>query len=153
MYLFYCGSLIKIMDNLTQKQRRYCMSKIRSKDTKPEKVVRTILDKLNVRYNIHAKTLPGTPDIVIPEINKLIFINGCFWHQHKNCKRANLPKTNKEYWIKKLSRNIKKQNTDIKNLRKLGWSISVIWECQTKDETALINKIKRICKNDKKHCF
>jgi len=141
------------MDNLTQKQRRYCMSKIRSKDTKPEKAVRTILDKLNIRYNIHAKTLPGTPDIVIPEIKKIIFVNGCFWHQHKNCKRANIPKTNKEYWIKKLSRNIKKQNIDIKNLRKVGWSISVIWECQTKDETALIKKIKRICKNDKKHCF
>jgi DNA mismatch endonuclease (patch repair protein) len=141
------------MDNLTQKQRQYCMSKIRSKDTKPEKVVRTILDKLNVRYNIHAKALPGTPDIVIQKIKKIMFINGCFWHQHKNCKRANIPKTNKEYWIKKLSRNAKKQNTDIKNLRKLGWSISVIWECQTKDETALIKKIKRICNNDKKHCF
>lgn len=129
------------------------MSKIRSKDTKPEKVVRTILDKLNVRYNINVKALPGIPDIVIPEIKKIIFINGCFWHQHKNCKRANIPKTNKEYWIKKLSLNEKKQKTDIKNLRKLGWSISVIWECQTKDETALIKKIKRICKNDKEHCF
>jgi DNA mismatch endonuclease (patch repair protein) len=129
------------------------MSKIRSKNTKPEKTVRKILDKLNVKYNIYTKMLPGTPDIIIPEIKKIIFINGCFWHQHKNCKRANIPKTNKEYWIKKLSRNIKKQNTDIKDLRKLGWSISVIWECQTKDETALIKKINRICKNDKKHCF
>ncbi len=141
------------MDNLTKKQRQYCMSKIRSKNTKPEKAVRKILDKLNIKYNIHTKILPGTPDISILEIKKIIFVNGCFWHQHKNCKRANIPKTNKEYWIKKLSRNIKKQNTDIKNLRKLGWSISVIWECQTKDETALIKKIKRICKNDKKYCF
>ena len=141
------------MDNLTKNQRHYCMSKIRSKNTKPEKTVRKILDKLNVKYNIHTKMLFGTPDIIIPEIKKIIFVNGCFWHQHKNCKRANIPKTNKEYWIKKLSRNIKKQNTDIKDLRKLGWSISVIWECQTKDETALRKKIKRICKNDEKHCF
>lgn len=141
------------MDNLTQKQRKYCMSRIRSKNTKPEKAVITILDKLNIRYNIHARVLPGTPDIVIPEINKIIFINGCFWHQHKNCKRANMPKTNKEYWIKKLNHNKKKQNTDIKNLRKLGWSISVIWECQTKDDLTLTKKIKRICNNDKKHSF
>lgn len=141
------------MDNLTKNQRHYCMSKIRSKNTKPEKTVRNILDKLNLKYNIHTKKLLGTPDITIPEIKKIIFVNGCFWHQHKNCKRANMPKTNKEYWIKKLNRNIKKQNTDIKDLRKLGWSISVIWECQTKDETALTKKIKRICKNDKKHCF
>ena len=141
------------MDNLTKKQRQYCMSKIRSKNTKPEKAVRKILDKLNIKYNIHTKILPGTPDIAISEIKKIIFVNGCFWHQHKNCKRANIPKTNKEYWIKKLRRNIKKQNTDIKNLRKLGWSISVIWECQTKDEKVLIKKIKRICKNGKKHCF
>ena len=99
------------MDNLTQKQRKYCMSRIRSKNTKPEKTIITILDKLNIRYNIHARALPGTPDIVIPEINKIIFINGCFWHQHKNCKRANIPKINKEYWIKKLNLNIKKQST------------------------------------------
>jgi len=141
------------MDNLTKKQRQYCMSKIRSKNTKPEKAVRKILDKLNIEYNIHTKILPGTPDITIPKIKKIIFVNGCFWHQHKNCKRANIPKTNKEYWIKKLSRNIKKQNTDIKNLRKLGWRVSVIWECQTKDKAVLIKKIKRTCKNDKKHCF
>jgi len=79
------------MDNLTQKQRRYCMSKIRSKDTKPKKNVRIILDKLNARYNIHAKALPGTPDIVIPETKNIIFVNGYFWHQHKNCKKANRP--------------------------------------------------------------
>jgi len=141
------------MDNLTKKQRQHCMSKIRSKNTKPEKIVRKTLDKLDIKYNIHTKILPGTPDIVISETKKIIFVNGCFWHQHKNCKRANIPKTNKEYWIKKLSRNIKKQNADIKNLRKLGWSISTIWECQTKDEMVLMKKIKRICKNDKKHCF
>ena len=99
------------MDNLTKKQRQYCMSKIRSKDTKPEKAVIAILDKLNIRYNVYVRVEPGTPDIVIPEINKIIFINGCFWHQHKNCKRANIPKINKEYWIKKLNLNIKKQST------------------------------------------
>ena len=94
------------MDNLTKKQRHLCMSRIKSKDTKPELVVRKILNRHKIRYSLHSKRLPGKPDIVVSKKRKVIFINGCFWHQHKGCKRQALPKSNKKYWLKKLKNNI-----------------------------------------------
>lgn len=132
------------MDSLTEKQRSLCMSKIRSKDTQPEKTVRKILTQMEWRYRLHAGKLPGKPDIIISKIKTIIFINGCFWHQHKGCKRKSMPKTNINYWKRKLQRNIEKQKKDITALKKMGWRVSIIWECQTKDKERLANKLQKI---------
>jgi DNA mismatch endonuclease (patch repair protein) len=129
------------MDNLTREQRKLCMTKIKGKNTKPEIIVRKILSKLGIRYRLHNSMLAGKPDIVIAKTKKIIFINGCFWHQHKNCRKRTMPKANKKYWEPKLQRNIKKQEWDIKILKKQGWKVYKIWECQTKDENKLTQKI------------
>jgi len=120
------------MDNLTKAQRKKCMTNITSKNTKPELLVRKALTKHGIRYRLHVKKFPGKPDIVISKHKTIIFINGCFWHQHKNCKYSVLPKTNKNYWMPKLERNIKKQKDDIKQLKEGGWKTKVLWECQLK---------------------
>lgn len=109
------------------------MSKIRSKNTKPEMIVRKYLFSKGFRYRLHQKELPGSPDIVLKKYQTLIFINGCFWHGHKNCQISKLPKSRLEYWEPKITKN---RNNDSKNsskLRRLGWRIIVIWECQLRN--------------------
>ena len=139
------------MDTLTKQQRARCMSRIRSKGTRPEIIVRKVLTKLGWRYRLHIAKLQGRPDIVIPKNKTALFINGCFWHQHKGCKRQSIPKTNVAYWEKKLKGNVERQKKDIKVLRKLGWRVRVIWECQTKQEDHLEKKLRSIL-YDKKCC-
>jgi DNA mismatch endonuclease (patch repair protein) len=131
-------------DHLTKKKRSWNMSRIRSRDTAPEKVVRKTLTELGARYRLHAKQLPGKPDIVIKKNKTAIFINGCFWHQHKGCKRKTMPKGNRNYWKPKLERNVKKQKADIKTLRKDDWKVGIVWECETRDEDKLKNKLQKI---------
>ena len=109
------------------------MSKIRSKNTKPELVVRRVLTELGYRYRLHDRKLPGKPDLVMKKHRLVLFINGCFWHQHEGCKRSVWPKTNVDYWNKKLENNINKQKRDIEELNTLGWNVGIVWECQTKD--------------------
>lgn len=132
------------MDNLTKEQRKLCMAKIKGKNTKPEIIVRKILSKLSIRHRLHNSKLAGKPDIVIAKTKKIIFINGCFWHQHKNCRKQAMPKVNKKYWEPKLQRNIEKQKHDIKLLKKQGWKVYKIWECQTNDESKLTQKFSKI---------
>lgn len=131
------------MDTLTKEQRSLCMSRIRNKNTAPELAVRKILTEIGIRYRLHSAKLPGKPDVVITKRKKLIFINGCFWHQHKNCRRASAPKSNRRYWTDKLKRNIEKQKEDMKKLKKDGWKILLIWECRTGSKISLKNKIKK----------
>jgi len=119
------------------------MSRIRSKNTLPEKITRTLLNEFGYKYKLHNKKLPGKPDIVIKEGRELIFINGCFWHQHKGCKRQALPKTNRGYWLPKLKRNIERQKDDLKKLKRLGWKTVIIWECEAKNKSKLSSKLKR----------
>ena len=130
------------MDNLTRKQRHLCMSQIRSKNTRPEIAVRKILRSLKQRYRSHVSRLPGNPDIVIPRKRIVIFINGCFWHQHKGCKRKTMPKVNLRYWKDKLKNNVKRQTDIIKELRYNKWRVLIIWECEVKDAAKLSKKIK-----------
>ena len=132
------------MDNLTREQRKLCMTKIKAKNTKPEIEVRKALTKLGARYRLHNSKLAGKPDIVMTNAKKIIFINGCFWHQHKNCRKQVMPKANKKYWKQKLQRNIEKQARDIKLLRDQGWKVYKIWECQTNSEDKLTQKIAKI---------
>jgi len=131
------------MDNLTKKQRHLCMSRVRSKNTKPEITVKKILRGFKQRYRAHIYKLPGNPDVVIPKKRLIIFINGCFWHQHKGCKRKAMPKINLRYWKTKLKNNIQRQRNDIKVLRKDGWRVAIVWECEAKNSIKLARRIKK----------
>jgi DNA mismatch endonuclease (patch repair protein) len=116
------------------------MRRIRSKNTAPELLIRSLIFKSGYRYRLHRKDLPGTPDLVFPKLHKVIFINGCFWHQHK-CKEAHIPKSNREYWLPKLEQNITRDKENCKKLRKMGWSVLVLWECKTENLNTLRRKI------------
>lgn len=119
---------------MTPEQRHNCMAAIKGKDTKPEMVVRRFLHGLGFRFGLHNKKLPGTPDIVLRRFKTVIFIHGCFWHGHDNCKYYRLPKTNTDFWKAKISRNRIRDERDTDALRKLGWRVIVIWECELKTE-------------------
>lgn len=105
------------------------MSKIRSKDTKPEMLVRRHLHHNGFRYRLHANDLPGKPDIVLTKYKSIVFVHGCFWHSHTGCRRANTPSSNKDYWVAKLNRNKEKDAEDQELLLSAGWDVVVLWEC------------------------
>jgi DNA mismatch endonuclease, patch repair protein len=118
-------------DVLSKEQRSRNMSRIRSKNTGPERTVRTLLHLLGYRFRLHSAHLPGKPDIVLPKYKIAIFVHGCFWHRHKNCKYAYTPKTRVEFWQQKFEANVKRDRQVRKNIQSLGWKSAVIWECQT----------------------
>jgi len=118
------------VDNRTKEQRSNCMKNIRSKNTTPELLVRKFLHKNGYRFRLHDKKLPGKPDIVLRKFNIVIFINGCFWHGHKNCIEAKKPKSNSKFWKTKIISNQQRDRKNIDSLTKLGWSVLTIWECQ-----------------------
>ena len=133
-------------DNLSKEKRSWNMSRIKSADTSPELKLRSLLRKNGIRYSKNVKSLPGKPDITISKNKKIIFINGCFWHQHSNCSRATMPKTNKNYWKSKFKRTIKRDKKNKKELKKLGWNILTLWECEIKKEKKLDKKIRLFVK-------
>jgi DNA mismatch endonuclease (patch repair protein) len=119
------------------------MSRIRKVDTRPELVVRTLLTRLGYRYRLHVRSLPGTPDLVFARRKKVIFVHGCFWHQH-DCTLGNKqPVTRKEYWLPKLRRNRIRDRASQSALQREGWKILVIWECETSDQSRLAAKLGR----------
>ena len=118
-----------MVDNLTKDQRSKNMSRIRSKNTKPEMIVRKKLHSLGYRYSLHKKELPGKPDIFLKKLNLVIFVHGCFWHQH-GCKYSNIPKTSTEFWKIKLGKNKSNDKKHLNSLKKKGFKIMTIWECQ-----------------------
>ena len=109
------------------------MSRIRAKDTKPEMLVRKFLHANGFRYILHDKTLPGKPDIVLPKYRTVIFVHGCFWHGHTNCKYFKVPKTRTKWWLAKINRNKANDEKAQKALRKEGWKVINIWECSLKN--------------------
>lgn len=122
------------MDTLTADQRSKNMRAIRSKDTKPELIVRKLLFSNGYRYRLHSRRLPGRPDIVLKKHNAVIFINGCFWHRHKGCPYAVLPKSHADFWNQKLSRNATRDAAEHQTLLGMGWRILVVWECALKTQ-------------------
>lgn len=108
------------------------MSQIKSKNTKPEEKVRKYLFSKGFRYRKNDKRLLGTPDIVLPKYKTVIFVNGCFWHGHSGCKYFVMPKTNTEFWSKKINKNIERDSRQIRELKDRGWNVIVIWECELK---------------------
>ena len=109
------------------------MQRIRSKDTKPELLVRRLVYGMGYRYRLHRKDLPGNPDMVFPGRRKVIFVHGCFWHQHEACNHGHIPKSNKSYWIPKLERTKKRDAENVRKLSEIGWHTFVVWECEIKD--------------------
>lgn len=119
------------MDKLTPAQRHHTMSRIRSRNTRPEMLVRRYLFAHSFRYRVNVKSLPGTPDIVLRKYRTVIFIHGCFWHGHE-CLNGKFPQTNQEYWKNKIETNIVRDERVRNDLRRLGWRTMVVWECQLK---------------------
>lgn len=123
-----------------RKTRSYNMSMIRSKDTKPEMIVRKFLFGNGFRYKLHDKMLPGKPDLVFPKYKTVIFIHGCFWHGHEGCKYFVVPKTRAKWWLDKINRNKQLDSENIRKLKKLGWKVFTVFECKLrpkKTETTL----------------
>lgn len=117
-------------DSITQEHRSWNMSRIRNKDTKIEVIVRKYLFSKGYRFRKNDKRYPGKPDIVLPKYHVVIFVNGCFWHQHPGCKNATMPKSNTEFWQKKLERNVSNDVNNIKILSEMGWHVITLWECE-----------------------
>ena len=122
--------------------RSRMMSGIRGENTKPELYVRSLLHRRGFRFRLHVRNLPGKPDIVLPRYRAVIFVHGCFWHGH-DCKRGSLPKSNVEFWEKKLQRNVSRDAQVMTQLRSLGWEPLVVWECQLKDIILVTQRLAR----------
>lgn len=121
-------------DRISKEKRSWNMSRIRSKDTKPEIKVRSYLFKLGFRFRKNVQKLPGKPDIVLPKYSTVIFINGCFWHHHQGCRYAYIPKTRTEFWLNKFYQNTENDKKNKVILQQLGWKVVVIWECMLKND-------------------
>ena len=121
-------------DHLTIEQRHKNMAAVKSKDTKPEMVVRKYLWSRGFRYRVNNPRLPGHPDIVLRKYHTCIFVNGCFWHGHEGCKYFRMPKTNTEFWERKISRNKERDREEQKKLARMGWHCITVWECELKGE-------------------
>ena len=134
------------MDKVTPSQRSFIMSQIRSKDTKPEIVVRKKLFESGLRYRLHVRDLPGTPDIAVKKYKLVVDVRGCFWHGHGKCRFSSRPKSNKSYWLEKIDRNKQRDRANLKELRKMGYRVFVVWECKTKEESLLTSEIEKIQK-------
>ncbi len=132
------------MDIWSKEKRSEVMSKIRGKNTKPEILLRSALFKLGLRFRIHKKELPGKPDIVLPKYKTAIFVHGCFWHYHKDCREGRIPNTNSKFWKEKLEMNIKKDEDNVLKLKTIGWKVLIIWECEIeKDIQSILDGIVR----------
>lgn len=122
------------------------MAGIKAKDTRPEMIVRKALHRLGLRYRLHIRTLPGKPDLVFSKYRVALFVHGCFWHQHQECRFAYTPKTNREFWASKFDLNQKRDHLVFKQLHDLGWRVLIIWECQIKTQSFddLVKEIKKL---------
>mgnify|MGYP000290274091 CR=1 FL=1 len=134
-------------DPLTKAERSLRMSRIRSVDTEPEMIVRRLVHAMGYRYSLHARDVPGSPDLVFRRRKKAIFVHGCFWHQH-GCRQYRQPRTNRGFWGPKLARN-RARDREVRNtLRKLGWKTLTVWECQLKRAAQLTSRLRRFLEMD-----
>ena len=136
------------MDIWDKKKRSEVMSKIRSKDTKPELIFRKALFNEGIRYRIHVKDLPGKPDIVLSKYKTVVFVHGCFWHYHENCPEGRIPDTNSKFWRDKLMKNVERDKKHQKELENMGWKVVVVWECEVEKH---LDKTLKEVKNEILH--
>jgi DNA mismatch endonuclease (patch repair protein) len=138
-------------DTLTPVQRSKCMAAIRAKDTTPERVVRSIVRRFGFRFRLHASDLPGKPDLVFRPRQSVVFVHGCYWHMHTCVRGASAPKTNAVFWRKKREKNRVRDRHVLSTLRKSGWRVLVVWECETKNLNHLARKLDRFLRDFKIH--
>lgn len=138
-----------VADNLSAEDRSRCMSRIRSQGMKPEMTVRSLVHRLGFRFRLHRRALPGKPDLILPRFGAVIFVHGCFWHWHRKqgCPIAGIPKSNLAYWQPKLSRTRNRDIQHTRALKRLGWRVLVIWECDLANERAVAVRIRRFLTN------
>jgi DNA mismatch endonuclease, patch repair protein len=129
-------------DTLTRLERSQLMAKIKGKNTGPELAVRSLLHRAGHRFRIHVRDLPGTPDIVLPRHRTVVFVHGCFWHRHRNCKIATTPKSHKKFWLEKFVRNVANDRKHRRQLRRLGWQVVTVWSCQLKHPNRVLARIE-----------
>lgn len=130
------------LDTLSPEQRSERMSRVRAKDTKPELTVRHLAWALGYRYRLHGRKLAGCPDLVFPARKKVIFVHGCFWHQHKGCKQYRMPRSRLDFWLPKLESNKKRDRINKTTLTKTGWEVLTLWECELKDPDRVSRRIR-----------
>lgn len=123
-----------MVDIISEAQRSWNMSRIKGKDTQPELLVRSLLHKLGYRFRIHRKDLPGKPDIILPRYKTVVFVHGCYWHRHKGCKYAYTPKSRVSFWAEKFKGNVERDKKHQKQLKEMGWTVHVIWECEVEKD-------------------
>lgn len=123
--------------------RSAMMARIGPKDTTPELTVRRALHRLGYRFRVHRKDLPGTPDIVLPRLRTIFLVHGCFWHRHPGCRFAYTPKSRMEFWRTKFETNVDRDSRVLRDLQERGWTVQVIWECETRDEEGLDHRLRR----------
>jgi len=130
-------------DVFSKEKRSWIMSRVKGRDTKPEILVRSLVHLMGFRFRIHRRDLPGNPDIVLPRYGKVIFVHGCFWHGHERCPRSKRPSTNKGFWNKKLDENIERDKRFRRKLRRMGWKVLVVWQCEIRKPEKLLGKLER----------
>jgi DNA mismatch endonuclease (patch repair protein) len=130
-----------VMDIVSREKRSRMMAGIKGKDTKPELAVRRIVHAMGFRFRLHRRDLPGSPDLVFPRLRRVIFVHGCFWHQHPGCRFAYTPKSNTQFWLNKLEGNTRRDALAVTMLGALGWQVLIVWECETSEQSALTLKI------------
>lgn len=140
------------MDTVSSSRRSEIMSRIKSSDTRPEMQVRRLLHRLGYRYALHRRDLPGVPDLVFPSRRKIIFVQGCFWHQHKRCVDGRMPKSRIAYWKPKLLRNVERDRQVISKLRRDGWKVMTLWECDIPKTDSLRERLVRFLGTSAKSC-
>lgn len=132
------------MDIVDSIKRSQMMSRIGPRDTRPEIAVRRVAHRLGLRFRLHRKDLPGSPDIVLPKYRTAIFVHGCFWHRHSGCSNCTMPKTRPDFWREKFARNVARDARNLQALTNLGWLPIVIWECETEDELTVQQRLQTI---------
>ena len=136
------------MDRFTLEKRSWNMSHIKSKDTTPERIVRSFLHRNGFRFRLHVKDLPGKPDIVLPKYKTAIEVRGCYWHRHEGCKNATTPSTNAEFWQKKFAENVARDQSTEQKLKGLGWNVIVVWQCEVEKNLFQANLTNKIISGD-----
>jgi DNA mismatch endonuclease (patch repair protein) len=137
------------VDTFNSAKRSEIMRRIRSGNTQPEIIVRSLLHKAGFRFRLNDKRLPGKPDLVLRKYKTVVFIHGCFWHEHKNCRDGRRPKSNTAYWNRKLDRNVKRDAANVERLRSIGWTPVTVWECELKDKEQVRKRLMTSLHNAK----
>jgi len=129
-----------VTDRISSARRSWNMSRIKGRNTGPELTLRSLIHRSGFRFRLHARDLPGRPDIVLPRYRTIVFVHGCFWHRHQRCKHATTPSTRQEFWQKKFDANVRRDERNRSNLEAAGWTVVVVWECELESDPERVLK-------------